>query len=78
MEMRAILSQYFNIKFFVSVVAVVLSAFHLHAAIFGPPEELIFRAVHLGFVSVILFLRPQRKTQNIFLRVRFSTWPWPQ
>ena len=62
-------NRYFN--FIVSGFAVALSIFHLHSAIFGPPEELIFRAVHLGFVSVILFLRPEQKTQNIILRSRF-------
>jgi len=70
MEIRHIKNRYLNVEFFVSIVAIALSVFHLKAAIFGPPEELLFRAVHLGFVSVILFLRPQQKTQKKLLNVR--------
>jgi TRAP-type uncharacterized transport system fused permease subunit len=70
MNMRFKASRYLNVDAVVTLCAVALSTFHLHAAIFGPPEELIFRAVHLGFVAVILFLRPPKPSQDIHLAVR--------
>jgi len=70
MNIRFDASRYLNVDAVVTVCAVALSIFHLHAAIVGPPEELIFRAVHLGFVAVILFLRPRKPSQDTLLAVR--------
>jgi len=69
-EMVPALTKYLNIGFLTSALAVGLSVFHLHAAMFGPPEELIFRAIHLGFVTVLLFLKPQRQGPSASGRFR--------
>jgi len=53
--MASFFRRYLTLKNIIKVFAVALSAFHIHAAIFGPPEEMIFRAVHLGFVMLLLF-----------------------
>jgi TRAP transporter 4TM/12TM fusion protein len=44
------------LKWTVSVIAVVMSLYHMYVAGFGPPEELIFRGTHLLFALTLVFL----------------------
>ena len=44
------------LKWTVSVIAVVMSLYHMYVAGFGPPQEMIFRGTHLLFALTLVFL----------------------
>jgi len=44
------------LKWVVSTIAVVMSAYHMYVAGFGPPEAVIFRGTHLMFALALVFL----------------------
>jgi len=44
------------LKWTVSVIAIVMSAYHMYVAGFGPPDAVIFRGIHLLFALTLVFL----------------------
>lgn len=44
------------LKWTVSIIAVVMSLYHMYVAGFGPPQEMIFRGTHLLFALTLVFL----------------------
>lgn len=44
------------LKWIISVIAIVMSLFHMYVAGFGPPEAMVFRGTHLMFALTLVFL----------------------
>lgn len=40
----------------VAIIAILMSAYHLYTAAFGPPEAMMHRSIHLVFTLVLIFL----------------------
>ena len=60
----------------VTALAVAMAVFHLAVALTGPPEELIFRPVHLVFVMILIFLvHPLRRGGGAWRRVMLDGVP---
>ena len=58
------------LKWVVTAIAVVMSAYHMYVAGFGPPEAVIFRGTHLMFALVLVFLLyPSKKDGGAGWRV---------
>lgn len=48
----------------ITVIAVVMSLYHMYVAAFGPPEAVIFRGIHLLFALTLVFLMFPFKPQG--------------
>jgi TRAP transporter 4TM/12TM fusion protein len=58
------------LKWVVTAIAVVMSAYHMYVAGFGPPEAVIFRGTHLMFALALVFLLyPSKKDGGAGWRV---------
>ncbi len=55
-EKEATAPQTALLKTVVSIIAIVMSLYHMYVVAFGPPEALIFRGTHLLFALTLVFL----------------------
>jgi TRAP transporter 4TM/12TM fusion protein len=55
-EKLAHASEFKPLVWLISVIAVVMSLYHMYVAAFGPPEAVIFRGTHLLFALTLVFL----------------------